>query len=180
MFGLFHRVFGIFRDFQDLKPCHYWYPIATTWFPRPYNYDKPYYNLLLPYLRHTVTLYMLENDKNHLFYGHFLAFFGVFWWFYPCQYGYIGSTFCFSHADNHYKPHYKLLTQCVHLRLTLYIVRNGKSHIFSVLGAGAWLPSQHALWTDGSASYGQIIIQSISPRYPGKITSVASQHIGCW
>ena len=50
--------------------------MANTWFPHPYNYYKPYYNLLLPYLRLTVTLYMLENDKNHLFYGHFLAFFG--------------------------------------------------------------------------------------------------------
>ena len=118
----------------------------------------------------------LKMTKITFFYGHFLAFFGIFWWSYPCQYGYIGPTFCFAHADNYYKPHYKLLTPCVYLRLTLYVVRNGKNHIFCVLGAGAWLPSQHALWADGSASYGQMVLQSISPCYPGKITCVASQH----
>ena len=101
---------------------------------------------------------MLENDKNHLFYGHFLAFSGIFWWFYPCQYGSIGSTFCFTYEDTYYKPHYKLLTPCVYLRLTLYILKNGKNHIFCVLGCWCMTPIstrlmdrwECALWTDDS------------------------------
>ena len=41
-------------------------------------------------------------------------------------------------------------------------------------------PCQRALWTDGSAPYGQRILQSISPYCPGEIACVVSQHIGCW
>ena len=63
---------------------------------------------------------------------HFLAFFGIFWWFYACQYGSIGCTFWFTHGDNHYKPHYKLLTPYVYLILTLCIVKNDKNHFFCV------------------------------------------------
>ena len=44
-----------------------------------------------------------------------------------------GPTFCFTHADNYYKAHYKLLTPCVYLRFTLSILKNGKNHIFSVI-----------------------------------------------
>ena len=128
--AFFHRVFGIFRDVYGLKSCQYWYLIANIWFPHLNNYYKPYYNLLLPYLHLTVTLHMVENDKNHLFYGHSLAFFWVFWWFYPCQYGSIGYNFCFTHADNHYKLYYKLLTPYAYLILTLYIVRNDKNSLF--------------------------------------------------
>ena len=39
----------------------------------------------------------------------------------------------FLFADNYYKPHYKLLTPFVYLRLTLSILKNGKNHIFSVI-----------------------------------------------
>ena len=96
--------------------------------------------------------------KITFFMGIFWAFFGVFWWFYPCQYGSIGSTFCFAHEDNYYKPHYKLLTPCVYLRLTLYILKHGKNHIFSVLGCWCMTPIstrlmdrwECALWIGGS------------------------------
>ena len=50
------------------------------------------------------------------------------------------STFCFIHEDNYDKPHYKLLTPCVYLRLTLYVVKNGKNRIFSVLGCWCMTP----------------------------------------
>ena len=67
-----------------------------------------------------------------LFKINFLCIFGVFWWLHSCQYGFLGCTSCFTHADNHYKPHYKLLTPYVYLILTLCIVKNDKNHFFCV------------------------------------------------
>ena len=88
----------------------------------------------------------------------FFGIFGVFWWFYPCQYGSEGYTFWFTHTGNHYKLDYKL-TSYAYLILTLYIVRNDKkNHFFYVF---RWwrkdlMPTrlmdrwECVLWTDGS------------------------------
>jgi hypothetical protein len=150
--------FGIFGDVYGLKSCQYWYPIANTWFPHPNNYYKPDYNLLLPYLHLKLILHMAKNDKNHVFTAFFLAFFGVFCWSESWQYGSIGYNFCFTHADNHYKPHYKLLTPYVHLILTLYIVKNDKNHFFYVfevlvqdsISTRLMKRWEYVLWRDGS------------------------------
>ena len=143
------------------------------------NYYKPYYNLLLPYI-HKLTLHMVENDKNHVFHGNFLALFWVFWWFYPCQYGSIWYNFCFTHTDNHYKLYYKLLTPYTYLILTLYIVRNDNKITFSMCSdGGAKTSCQRVLWTDGSASYQQMGLQSLFPLLPRQITECStSEHRG--
>ena len=75
IFGLFHRGFGIFRDVYGLKSCQYWYLMANIWFLHLNNNYKPYYNLVLPYLHLKLTLHMVENYKNHVFYGHVFR-----WW----------------------------------------------------------------------------------------------------
>ena len=119
--------------------------------------------------------------KITFFYGHFLAFFWVFWRFYPCQYGSEGYNFWFTHTDNHYKLDYKLLTSYAYLILTLYIVRNDKKSLFlCVLGGGARL---HA-----NASYGQMGVRLIARWVSNpfslvtstKSLSVVPQNTGYW
>ena len=47
------------------------------------------------------------------------------------------------------------------------------------LGGGAKTSCQRVLWTDGSASYGQMGLQSLFPCYLGKITECGtSEHRG--
>jgi hypothetical protein len=75
---------------------------------------------------------MLKNDKKSLFISNFWQLLRVFWWLHSCQYRSRGCSFCFTHADNHHKPHYKLLIPYVHLILTLCIVKNAKNHFFSM------------------------------------------------
>ena len=57
------------------------------------------------------------------------------------------------------------------------------------LGGGAKTSCQRVLWTDGSASYGQMGFQSLSPCYLGKITECGTSeqrgwtqeaHSHCW
>ena len=48
------------------------------------------------------------------------------------------------------------------------------------LGGGAKSSCQRVLWIDGSASYGQMGLQSLSPCYLGKSLSVVPQNTGGW
>ena len=99
-----------------------------------------------------------QKWQKSLFMCNFWRIFGVFWWLHSCQYGFLGCTFCFIHADNHYKPHYKLLTPYASPIPTLYIVKNDKNHFFYVfevlvqdsISTRLMKRWEYVLWRDGS------------------------------
>ena len=65
------ELFGIFtmHVYQN-----YYTEQAMFGFHTPYDYYKPHYNLLVPYIHLVATLHMLKNDQKTTFYRHFLAF----------------------------------------------------------------------------------------------------------